>query len=248
MDISVVVTFHNENLLAKWMLEGFARTRQYAEDQGLAIEMICVLDTANEDTTAIVTNHPSLRETDTVVRVANRDLATSRNDGVRAATGEYVSIVDGDDYYSKEWLVRARARAREASDQAVVHPEYVVSFGTVHSLTKVIDQERDDYPLASCFKIHPWISTAFARAHIFRETPYTRCDAVAGYGYEDWHWNLETVAAGHRHITAPETALYYRRKAASMLTHHVQRGVTIRPSAFFRSPEKWTTWANGGPR
>jgi glycosyltransferase involved in cell wall biosynthesis len=248
MDISVVVTFHNENLLAKWMLEGFARTRKHAEDQGLAVEMICVLDTANEDTRAIVTNHSSLRETDTVLQVCNGDPAASRNQGIQVATGEYVCIADGDDYYSKEWLVRARTRARGASDRAVVHPEYVVSFGTVHCLTKVIDQERDLYSLASCLKIHPWVVTAFAAARIFRETPYAACDANAGFGYEDWHWNLETLAAGHPHITAPETALYYRRKAVSTLTRHLQNGVTVRPSAFFRSPEKWTLWAHGGTR
>lgn len=243
MDISVVVTFHNENLLAHWMLDRFARTRGHAEHQGLRVEMICVLDSANEDTVRIVTHHDSLRDADTVIRVGNRDLATSRNDGIRLAKGAYIGIVDGDDYYSEAWLTSARARARETSDRAVVHPDYIVSFGTVHAITRVIDQERDPYPLASCLKIHPWVSTAFAPARIFRDIPYRACDAHAGYGYEDWHWNLEVLAAGYRHVTAPGTALYYRRKAVSMLTHYVQRGVTIRPTGFFRDPAQWAKWA-----
>lgn len=239
----MVVTFHNENLLAHWMLNMFARTRGHAERHGLCVEVICVLDSANEDTTRLVTNHDTLRATDTVIQVMNRDLATSRNDGIQRAKGAYIAIVDGDDYYSEAWLTNARARARETLDKAVVHPEYVVSFGTVHSVTRVIDQERHPYPLASCLKIHPWISTAFAPTHIFREIPYRACDAQAGYGYEDWHWNLEVLSADYRHVTAPGTALYYRRKAVSMLTHYVQRGVTIRPTGFFRDPGKWAKWA-----
>ena len=243
MDISVIVTFHNEGLIAKWMLDMFARTRNHAEQQGLRVETICVLDSASEDTTRIVTNHDSLRATDTVIPVINRDQAKSRNEGVRLAKGAYIAIVDGDDYYSEAWLTNAYGRAREMLDKGIIHPEYIVSFGAVHSVMRVIDQERDHYPLASCLKIHPWVSTAFAPARIFRDIPYRARDAQAKFGYEDWHWNLETLAAGYWHVTALGTALYYRRKAVSTLTQDVQHGVTIRPTKFFRDPAQWTKWA-----
>ena len=221
----------------------FARTRAHAERQGLRVEMVCILDAANADTTRIVTHHDTLCATDIIVPVTNHDQAASRNDGIRRAKGEYIAIVDGDDYYSEAWLTHAYARARELSDRAVVHPEYVVSFGTVHSVMRVIDQERDPYPLANCLKIHPWVTTAFAPAATFRAVPYQARDAQAGFGYEDWHWNLEVLSAGYRHVTALGTALYYRRKTTSTLTQDVQHGVTIRPTGFFRNPAQWAAWA-----
>ncbi|MDA8120247.1 MAG: glycosyltransferase [Gammaproteobacteria bacterium] len=241
--MSVIVTFHHERLLAHWMLDRFARVRAHAEHQGLRVEMVCVLDTADAETARIVTEHATLRPADRVLRVAHGDQAMSRNDGVAHAHGRYLAIVDGDDYYSEAWLTFAYARARTLADRAVVHPEYVVSFGTVHSLMRVIDQERDSYPLANCLTGHPWVSTAFAPAAIFRAIPYQARNIQIGFGYEDWHWNLEVLAAGYRHVTALGTALYYRRKAVSTLTQDTQRGVTVRPSGFFRAPDLWATWA-----
>ncbi|MDT4855632.1 hypothetical protein FQZ97_899950 [compost metagenome] len=245
--ISVVMTFHREQVLANFALLGFLRVRTAAEAAGIAVELVAVLDSADEETTRIVTSHPAIRHDDQVLRVQNGDLAASRNDGIASAHALYIAILDGDDYYSKNWLTEALRMAEAAVGRVIVHPELTVSFGAVHCVAETFDMDRGNYPMASCMMVHPWISCSFGLRDIYKRHPYqpTRLRDT-GFGFEDWHWNLETVADGIRHVTAPKTALFYRRKASSMVTEMAQGGAIVRPSRFFDEPERWKEAAYGG--
>lgn len=238
--ISMVVTFHNEGILANYALQGFIRNRKMAEKNGCETELICVLDRTDVDTKKIVSNHACLRESDHIILVNNGDLASSRNDGIKIASGEFVAIMDGDDYYSTEWLIRAHRQINEFNRDAICHPRWIVGFGRTHHLAKIRDQRKENYPMASLLKHHPWVSCSFARRSIYETYPYAPVHhKETGFAYEDWHWNLETLAHGIFHITAEETALFYRQKAQSMLTQmNSSRGI-IRPTKFFDMAADW---------
>lgn len=238
--ITAVITFHNEGVLGHYALLGFDRLRRVAEGNGVAVELIAVLDSATQETVDIISRHPVVRQTDQVLRVENADLASSRNDGVQKAHGKFIAILDGDDYYSSNWLVAALNKACSTDGECVIHPEITVSFGAFHCVAKTINDDWDDYPPESCLMVHPWISCSFGRREIYVRYPYqpTRVRDT-GFGYEDWHWNLELKAHNVRHLTASQTALFYRRKASSMVTEMVRSGATIRPTKFFDEPQKW---------
>ncbi|WP_454752346.1 glycosyltransferase family 2 protein [Cupriavidus necator] len=238
--ISAIMTFHGEKVLANFALLGFSRLRAAAEAAGLDVELVAVLDSADEETARIVGGHPGVRSADKVLEVANRDLASSRNDGIALASGKYIAILDGDDYYSKNWLTAALQTAEAVRGRVIVHPALTVSFGAVHCVAETFDMDHGDYPLASCMLAHPWVSCSFGLREIYVEHRYTPTRLhESGFGFEDWHWNLETVSHGIRHVTAPETALFYRRKASSMVTEMAQNGAMVRPTRFFEEPEKW---------
>lgn len=174
------------------------------------------------------------------MRVVTGDPATNRNIAIAHAAGEYIAIVDGDDYYSEAWLTQGFALAASYGASVVVHPEYVVSFESQHVLARLIDQRECNYDLASCFAVHPWGPTAIAHSIIFKTTPYLPTRArETGFGYEDWHWNLEVLAKGVWHVLASDTALYYRRKMTSVLVSETSSGAIVRSSAFFERPELW---------
>ena len=233
-DASVVATFHGEGMLAHWMLKGFERVREYCDALGVELELVAVLDRADEVTTRVVTTHRALRRHDQLLRVDNGDLGESRNDGFRAARAEHGGTMDGDDYYSANWIVAALERCRRDDAEVIVHPDLVVSFGEVHAVTRVVDLSTQDFPKAGALKVHPWISCSFARVDTYREHPYepTRMRDT-GFGYEDWHWNLETWAQGLLHVTAPRTALFYRRRRGSMAAGMEAGGALVRPGLFF---------------
>lgn len=239
--ISAVVTFHGEGLLGHKTLLGLERLRRFANQRNIAVEFVLVLDSADSETTRIVRSSPVLRDSDQIVEVANHDQGASRNSGVAAARGEYVCVLDGDDYYSENWFVEALNTVNAKQGAVVVHPDYVVCFGAVHSIGQVLDLDRTpDYPLANLFSVHPWVSSSFAKRDIYLRHPYLRSDSKqTGFGFEDWHWNLEVLAEGMRHVSAPHTALFYRRKSSSSLVGHHEQRVLVRPSRFFDAPEKW---------
>jgi glycosyltransferase involved in cell wall biosynthesis len=238
--VSIVATFHREGLYAQWMLDGFSRARAHAQAHGVGIEMICVLDAPDEDTRTVVLAHSVIAENDTVLVVQSADAGTNRNIGASFARADFIGMVDGDDYVSEAWITKAYEQLQTYGASAAVHPEYVVSFGTEHSLTKLIDQRYDDFPLAACIATHPWVCTVLAHRVIFEKVPYqpTRSHET-GFGYEDWHWNLEVLSKGVVHILASETALYYRRKPVSVLSQETKHKSLVRPSAFFEFPEFW---------
>ncbi len=233
-DISIIMTFHHEGLLAHYSLLGLERVRCAADRYNLSTELICVLDRANEDTFRIVSNHPFLRQQDQIIEVDIGDPASARNQGIKIATSEFIAIIDGDDYYSEDWLVRAQQALTQCIEPAVCHPEWVISFGEIHCALRLPDQRFEPYSYDSLLKHHPWVVTSFGLRSTYLDIPYTPVFSnSSGFGYEDWHWNLELIHEGYLHITAPETALYYRRKKNSVLVSHNQSHTIIRPCSFF---------------
>lgn len=69
------------------------------------IELIIVNDASNDDTSNIMNKlqemYPSIILIDNKV---NRGVSAVRNDALKICTGEYVTFLDGDDYYTKDYL------------------------------------------------------------------------------------------------------------------------------------------------
>jgi glycosyltransferase involved in cell wall biosynthesis len=243
--ISQIVTFHTEGVLAHLTLTSIMRVREYAAAKKVQIEFVLTLDQADEFTTRIVKHHPLLTPLDQVLELDHGDLASSRNTAVHAAQGEYIGTMDGDDHYSANWVIAALETAEASEIPVIVHPELCISFGASHLVARVIDMNRDKFPLAACLTLHPWVSCSFGRKDIYLSYPYQRTDIKkTGFGYEDWHWNLELVAHGIKHVCAPQTALFYRRKAESMVTTMASAGAIIRPTAFFDRLDLWAADTN----
>lgn len=69
------------------------------------IELIIVNDASTDNTSDIlhklITMYPMIKVID---NAENRGVSAVRNDGLRVATGEYVTFLDGDDYYTVDYL------------------------------------------------------------------------------------------------------------------------------------------------
>ena len=233
-DVTVVVTAHAEGPLLRMSINSLLRCQARAADAGSAVEILVVGDSPDEMTSRAIedlTNVAGVR----ILRVDFRDLGQSRNAGIQQANGHWVAIADGDDLYGADWIVASLRRARSEGPPCIVHPELVVLFGAESGSYWQRGEDSPDFDRACALHINPFNSCAFAPRSVFLAHPYHAVGpAEGGFGFEDWHWNCETMAAGVRHLIAPGTVQFVRRKGSGSLSRiQAQHSALIRPSAFF---------------
>lgn len=238
-DVSVVITFHREGLLAHRSLLSLGRCRAAAEREGLAVEVIATLDRADAETERVVRTHAQTGKPDVLLPLDVGDLGQARNHAICSATGHWVLICDGDDYLSEQFIVRCMQRARERGEGVILHAELVILFDGSHAISWQAGDDAPGFDSDCLLACNPWNSCSFALRSVYLDTPYVRArPGESGFGFEDWHWNCETLAAGLHHGIAPGTAHYVRRKTLDSLNaaHAGQHAVIPRTRLFDIAP------------
>ncbi|MEG2803312.1 glycosyltransferase [Stenotrophomonas sp.] len=233
--LSVIVTFHQEGILAHAALRSYLLARASARTAGIEVELVLVLDNADAETLAIVCGHPELLGDEVLVMAAVGDAALARNQGIAQATGKYLCTLDGDDLISRDYFQRHVQLAERTPGRVILHPQVVVSFGMDSRFTWQLDQRTMPFSPDLLLSENPWISAVFARREVFTDIPYVAClPRQTGFGYEDWHWNCQTVAAGYEHVAVADTAYFYRLKpSGSVNTSSSALGAVMPPSDLF---------------
>lgn len=234
-DVCAVITFHQEGVLAHQTLLSIERCRRYAERSGISVEFVITLDTADAETVRVVTSHPALRACDEIHHVSYGDLSTCRNHAIAHSRSRYVGTFDGDDYFSENWIEHCVRMLRAGGENNIIHPEIIVAFGAWNAFWRQIDQTSEFFRPGALLTSNYWNACAFAARRVFETCPYhVSRVGEAGFGFEDWHWNCETIAHGFVHRLASGTVRFERRKhGGSLNVAHQQASAVIRPSAFF---------------
>ncbi len=234
VDVSLLITFHGEGVLAHSTLNSIERCRKYAEVAGITTEYVWVLDSVSDETREVLMAHPAAAGKVQIVEVVNRDLGASRNSGIQLARGAAVAILDGDDYFSKNWIERAWFYLKEYGDQAILHPEFVVNFGAHAAYCWQVDQAGQYYEQDGLLVNNYWTSWTFAKRSVYLKCPYSVTRPLqTGFGYEDWHWNCESIAAGYEHRLAWGAVGFYRRKKSSLVASTTASGAIVPPTRLF---------------
>ena len=67
-------------------------------------EAICIDDGSTDGSGAILDEYAAKDKRFKVIHQKNAGVSAARNSGIDAATGEYVTFLDGDDAYDRSWL------------------------------------------------------------------------------------------------------------------------------------------------
>jgi glycosyltransferase involved in cell wall biosynthesis len=236
--LSIIITFHNESILAHQTLRSLHISASFAASFIKNIEFILVLDRPTLETRQVITNYPDYSFPHIISECDFGDVAPARNHGINLSSGNVLAICDGDDYYSRNWLAESYLLSKQSAT-TIVHPEYFVSFGDLHHFTKHMDIHNPEYTTRGLLAGNYWGPWVVTSRETFNSCRYqtTAPRTKTGYWAEDWHWNCETIARGFRHILCPRTAVFYRRRQSGVSGWVAQQGNRhkIAPTSLFNS-------------
>jgi glycosyltransferase involved in cell wall biosynthesis len=232
-DISCILTLHAEGLIAHKTLRSINRMVKYAEKCGLSTELLIVLDRSTSETRRYIETSSVIDPAANVIVTDFGDPGPARNAGIERACGEYVAILDGDNLFSENWLVKAH-EVNRLSHYYVIHPEVNLYFDQNTELFFSLDQHQEDFDETNLIVGNFWPAITFSRRETFLLTPYSASPPLSGYGFEDWHWNCEVMARDLVHKTAPGTANFIRvKESGSRCAEDSSRNALMRHSALF---------------
>ncbi len=123
--VSVIVPIHGVEKYLKRCLGSLLD-----QDFNMPYEVLCVSDSPNDKSPEIidefVTNNPQIFKR---IDVSNGNVSFTRNDGLKAAKGEYVAFVDGDDFVSKDYISYFYKTAIEKNADIVITNFYMYKKG-----------------------------------------------------------------------------------------------------------------------
>jgi len=199
------------------------RAVDFARSCGLEVDVHAILDRSDSRTKDIV--YRELQGFGQVHYADFGDLASSRNFGVEQSDADYIAFIDGDDLWSRRWLVDSYLMATADSRSLVLHPEFNIYFGAASShVFQHVDMEDRD----------------FEPALMLRKNYWTALRLETGFGYEDWTWNYETVNAGLVHKIVPGSSHFIRKvkSRASLLEKTDSLGALPRVLDLYRTIEQ----------
>jgi len=230
--LSLIFNSHREGALVGPSLLSLEEARTVARAEDLDCEVIVILDNPDALTASIVEAWAE-RDGATCLKVSLGDPASARNAGVEAARGDHVAFLDGDDLWSFNWLVEAHRALTAAGRAAVVHPEFLITFGDENHLWMHADSRSRAFDISYLAIANYWDALAFGRRETFSRFPFKASDLKRGYGHEDWLWNMESLSAGVAHITAPETIHFKRRRGGSRMAECASADVVVAPNPLY---------------
>lgn len=119
--ISIVMAVYNAEMYLRQALDSIL-SQTFRE-----IEVICVDDGSADDSPCILQEYAQRDDRIVVLRndIESKGAAMARNIGVDAARGEYLSILDADDFFEPNMLEKAYGKAKREDADAVLFDGYI---------------------------------------------------------------------------------------------------------------------------
>jgi glycosyltransferase involved in cell wall biosynthesis len=202
--VTVIIPVYNTERLLDRCLESVVR--QSLSD----IEIICVDDGSTDGSPALL---DSWAERDARIRVihqTNGRQGKARNAALRVARGEYVSMIDSDDYIPEEYFERLYSAATEAdADVAIcgIVKQKPVGERVVIAFDRVEVVRDADAKLRVCHcppEFHP-VNKLYRRAMLER----LGLRFKEGVPYEDVMFVTRAIVECDRVVTVPNVHYYY---------------------------------------
>jgi glycosyl transferase family 2 len=215
------------------------RSVAYAREHDIEIEVVIVMDRSDAKTCRYYSRYSEAEIK--FDRVDFGDLGLTRNHGVSLSSGKYIAFLDEDNLFGKKWLHHAFQYLEGVDRSIIVHPEFHVVFGAKRLIWHQISSTAKNFSFENLLEANWWDSVCMAKKDIFVKYPYETTTQGVGFGFEDWHFNCQTLADGIEHHVVPCTVHFLRIKdSGSLLEYTLKTNRLIRPTKLFE-PDRFSS-------
>lgn len=203
--VSVIVPVHNvEAYLAECLDSICAQTFK-------DLEIICINDGSTDKSGEILADYAKKDSRIRIITQENKGLSATRNIGIKAASGKYVSFIDSDDWVSENFFEKLYVtaekkkadicatcfkRAYKYKQESWLKYKKVKTATTLSGKFNLLGMPRNNY---SCNKIY------LRQLLLDHEIWFPE-----GRYYEDMLWSSLVVKASHRAAVVPDAYYFYR--------------------------------------
>jgi glycosyltransferase involved in cell wall biosynthesis len=231
-DISVILTLHDEGRIFHRTLRALQRAVSFVQNRGKTVEIVVVKDRVSDEVLleSISKWGSILKEIYCAYDVDFGAPALSRNFGISKSNGDYIAILDGDDLFGEEWLLRAYEMCSK-DPNLIAHPEFLFFFPTEPFLGYFKNNRKT---FLNLIITNQWSVMAMAHRDIYLRVPSIKNTRY--YAFQDWLWNCETAAHGYRHVIVPRTIMAVRQKTPekSLWQYNYRQERVVRPNILYR--------------
>ena len=220
--VSVIVAVYNTERFLKQCMDSIVN--QTLRD----IEIICVNDGSTDDSLMILNKYAESDDRVQVYTKENEGLggASARNYGLERAQGEYISILDSDDFFELDMLEKAVKRAESTNADIVVFGgyEYDERNGNTYTVASILGEKEipdievfsyhdcadDIYQLTQGMAWNKLFRKSFLKKHglRFQKVKYT----------DDAYFTFAHMALANRITVLKEYLCYYRINSGNSQT------------------------------
>lgn len=178
--------------------------------QGVDDVVVYIVDDGSTDpeTIEILDNYPTAKAT--VLRKENGHLSSARNHGIERASGDYILLLDADDYFAPTFL-----------EQAIAILDADESAGAVTCLTQNFGLRTDRANVKTGGGLKDFLTANPCNAScLFRKQCWVEVggfDETMKEGYEDWNFWLTVTHKGWLIRSIPEYLFHYFVARESMV-------------------------------
>lgn len=228
-DLTLIVTAHNETVVAGPTMRAADLAVRAARDRGYTVQPIIALDAATERTTAYFQQS---RFDHWERRVMHEgDLGRVRNALVPETEGAFIAFLDADDIFSENWLAEGVATLKagaERGERLIAHSELNVMFDRKQAVTRNIDQDSPLWTPYHFYLRNYWDSLCLSPREAHLEVPYVHRDIPRGLSFQDYQYSIETTARGWKHVVVKDTIIFKRRRDFSLVVESNNRRSVVR--------------------
>lgn len=178
------------------------------------MEIICLNDGSTDGTLAILQEYAAKDSRVRIIDKPNSGYGDSMNKGLEAATGEYIGIVESDDWAEADMFESLYALAKQ-HDCDMVKSNYFDYRGGESTLVEVLPEESLHQVLTPRERTEIFFKSTYIWTDLFRREWLNRCkirfQPTPGASYQDIGFNFKTLACAERAFFIKRAFLHYRR-------------------------------------